>query len=225
MAGGAGNAAEIARRFGVGGSVSVVSGALESLLATQRVAQTRGGRYYLPGHREGTGQPSVDDSAPSEFSPAVHLGASIRIGDALIEPDQTFSNDGLARTFGCSTRGGMRRSLRTNTLLLITHVSRDRETQPYSDVWIGDTLMYTGMGLYGDQSLTHSQNATLAKSRSNGIVCLLFERPVEGSYRFIGRVHLAGAPVAAEQPDAAGLMRGVWMFPLKLVDTPISRAT
>lgn len=217
-AGGAGTADEVARRFGVGGPVSVIAGVLESLLATHSVVQTRGGRYYLPGNREGTGQPNAEESSPAEFSRASFRGASVCIGDLLIEPDQTFTNAGLARAFGCATRGGMRRSLRTNTLVLITHVSRSREKQPYSDQWIGDTLMYTGMGLYGNQSLTHGQNATLAKSGSNGVMCVLLERPVEGSYRFIGRVRLAGDPVRSEQPDAAGAMREVWMFPLQLAD-------
>lgn len=52
------------------------------------------------------------------------------------------SNDTLCEIFGCSPQGGMRRSKRTNTLVLVSN----RVVSTYSDDWDGDTLLYTGMG-------------------------------------------------------------------------------
>lgn len=41
-----------------------------------------------------------------------------------------------------SSQGGMRRSKRINTLVLVSN----RVVSTYSDDWDGDTLLYTGMG-------------------------------------------------------------------------------
>lgn len=66
-----------------------------------------------------------------------------------IEIGEVIDNNRLREVFKCSTQGGMRRSLDTNTLVLVSnHVK-----SIYGDRWIGDTLHYTGMGLVGDQYL------------------------------------------------------------------------
>ncbi len=116
--------------------------------------------------------------------------------------------------FGCSTYGGMNRSLKTNTLVIISnHVK-----SIYEDKWIGDELHYTGMGQTGDQKL-NSQNKTLAESNSNGVSVHLFEVFTEKEYIYQGPVSLVSDPYQKIQPDANKQDRTVWIFPLKLLDT------
>ena len=53
-----------------------------------------------------------------------------------------------------------------------------RVVSTYSDDWDGDTLLYTGMGQKGDQSLTFAQNKTLAESNSNGVTVHLCAKSI-----------------------------------------------
>ena len=76
-----------------------------------------------------------------------------------------YTNQEIVEIFKCSKQGGMRRSKRTNTLTLISDLTKE----PYTDWWEGDVLHYTGMGLKGDQSLDYKQNKTLNESDVNGV--------------------------------------------------------
>ena len=131
-----------------------------------------------------------------------------------LKPNQTISNKELQTIFECGNMGGMRKSNRTNSLVLISDYTKNL----YEDRWIGDTLHYTGMGKIGDQTLS-SQNKTLYHSNENGILIYLFEVFESKKYTFRGRVRLSGAPYQEEQPDETGERRKVWMFPLKLIDS------
>ena len=51
--------------------------------------------------------------------------------------------------FQCSPQGGMRRSLKTNSLVLISN----KIHSVYNDLWKGDIFLYTGMGQKGDHNL------------------------------------------------------------------------
>ena len=134
--------------------------------------------------------------------------------DPELEIGDEIKNDRLCEIFKCSGQGGMRRSKRTNTLVIVSkHVGRI-----YDDRWIGDTLHYTGMGLEGDQEIQHSQNKTLDQSRTNGVDLHLFEKFKETDYTYRGRVRLTGDPYEEQQPDEKGNIRRVWMFPLKPLD-------
>jgi 5-methylcytosine-specific restriction protein A len=125
------------------------------------------------------------------------------------------NNEQLCQTFGCSPQGGMRRSLKTNTLVLISnHVE-----SIYDDRWLGGVFHYTGMGQKGDQSLTFNQNKTLSESRSNGVEVHLFEVNKEKEYTYQGRVSLADDPYPETQPDQDKLDRIVYVFPLVLDGT------
>jgi 5-methylcytosine-specific restriction protein A len=125
---------------------------------------------------------------------------------------QVIDNELLCQTFGCSPQGGMRRSLKTNTLVLISnHVE-----SIYDDRWLDGVFHYTGMGQKGDQSLTFNQNKTLSESRSNGVEVHLFEVNKEKEYTYQGRVSLAGDPYPETQPDQDKLDRMVYVFPLVL---------
>jgi 5-methylcytosine-specific restriction protein A len=131
--------------------------------------------------------------------------------DPALNPGDTINNDRLTEIFRCSPQGGMRRSLTTNTLVLVSDPTRGI----YEDRWVEDVLHYTGMGLEGDQNINFAQNKTLAESNSNGVEVYLFEVIEAGSYLFRGRVQLTGAPYQDEQPGKDGSLRKVWIFPLK----------
>ena len=80
-------------------------------------------------------------------------------------PGDILSNQDLGILFGCGNSGGMRRAKKTNSLIIISsHVE-----SIYEDRWDGDVLLYTGMGLNGDQSLDFNQNKTLSQSQVKGV--------------------------------------------------------
>jgi 5-methylcytosine-specific restriction protein A len=134
--------------------------------------------------------------------------------DPKLKPGDTINNQELGDIFKCSSQGGMRRALRTNTLVIVS----DQTKAIYEDRWIKDILHYTGMGLEGDQNINYSQNKTLAQIHSNNVEPFLFEVFLEGQYIYRGKIDLAAEPYQEEQPDIKGNIRQTWIFPLKLVD-------
>jgi len=124
----------------------------------------------------------------------------------------TVNNQKLREIFKCGLQGGMRRSHRTNALVIISDPSRGI----YEDRWVGDIFHYTGMGLRGDQSLDFAQNKTLAESQTNGVGVYLFEVFERGKYTYRGQIELAGAPYKEDQLDSDDNLRNVWVFPLKV---------
>lgn len=120
-------------------------------------------------------------------------------------------NHTLCKIFKCAPQGGMRRSHRTNTLVLIS----DR-TKLYEDKSENGIYHYTGMGQVGNQELK-SQNMTLAESRKNDISVHFFEVMKPKQYTYRGEVELVAAPYIDQQKDINGLMRNVWVFPLKKI--------
>ena len=80
----------------------------------------------------------------------------------------------------------------------------------------GDRIIYTGMGLSGDQSIDYAQNRTLAESRTNDIDVHLFESYEPKEYIYRGQVQLVGDPYYERQKDEAGNERQVVKFPLRL---------
>lgn len=128
---------------------------------------------------------------------------------------RTYSNNEIANTFKCSNMGGMRRSHETNTLVLIA-----KHNNPlYDDQWSSDGILnYTGMGTTGDQSITNSQNKTLAVAAKEGIKVYLFESYADNEYYFEGEVELAGPIFQAEEIDAEGNLRTVVKYPLRRKD-------
>lgn len=128
------------------------------------------------------------------------------------EIGQGVSNEDIIEEFKCGNMGGMRRSHKTNTLVIISDHTKDL----YDNKWIGDTLHYTGMGRKGDQDLYFCQNKTLHESDINGITLYLFEVSNPAEYVFRGEVYLSNEPYQEIQNDDDGNKRKVWMFPLKL---------
>lgn len=127
-------------------------------------------------------------------------------------PGSNLNNDDLIRYFLCSPQGGMRRSNRTNTLVIVSnHVA-----SIYDDRWVDDVLHYTGMGQVGSQTLEFNQNRTLNESGLNGVCVHLFEVFTAKTYTYIGEVVLADKPYQETQLDSENQERFVWIFPLRL---------
>lgn len=116
----------------------------------------------------------------------------------------------LIEIFKCGNMGGMRKSNKTGTLVIVS----DNTKGLYQDQWRDRVLHYTGMGKLGNQVLKGNQNSTLYYSDTNGIEVHLFEVLEKTVYTYKGVVRLAGKPYEANQPDDDGNMRTVWMFPL-----------
>lgn len=132
-------------------------------------------------------------------------------------PGDQLSNDQICAVFQCAPYGGMRRSLKTNTLV----VTSGKNDAGYQDRWVGTTFYYTGQGREGDQSLAFMQNPTLAESNTNGIAVHLFEVHAKSVYTYVGQMRLGGAPYLEQQPGADGRERKAWVFPLTLVSGSI----
>lgn len=123
--------------------------------------------------------------------------------------------------FKVSNQGGMRRSLKTNSLVLISNKAnyieysrKDSTYNPYSDKWVDGVLHYTGMGKAGNQSFLYMQNKTVYNSKTNGINMYLFEVLSPSVYTFKGKVKLAKDPYIARQKDSNSKERDVCIFPL-----------
>ena len=127
-----------------------------------------------------------------------------------LKKGDVISNSDLTEIFNCSPRGGMRRSLKTNSLVLLSFKGK----KPYNDVVNENGIWkYTGMGRNGNQLLEYMQNKTLLNSNQNGVNVYLFT--VEDSkYHFIDRVLLAGYPEIEIQEGENGKKREALVFPL-----------
>ncbi|WP_416143617.1 HNH endonuclease [Planococcus koreensis] len=129
-----------------------------------------------------------------------------------LKPGEIFNNTELTDIFKCSPQGGMRRSHKTNSLVLVSDV-----TKMYEDREEENILYYTGMGRIGDQTLTR-QNKTLFESDLNGVEVYYFEVVTPKEYTFRGKVELLREPWEEEQLDMENNLRSVWIFPLKLIN-------
>lgn len=127
----------------------------------------------------------------------------------------TYDNAELSHIFCVSSRGGMRKSNKSNSLVLI---AKHDEGNPYDDKWKNSELHYTGMGPSGDQDVDYKQNKTVKESRSNGIDMYLFESFEDNEYIYKGKVRLCGEPYYETQKDENNKPRKVVKFPLKPID-------
>ena len=145
----------------------------------------------------------------TEISGAIFI-PHIQVGEAV-------DNKRIAEEFLCSPQGGMRRSTKTNTLVLVSkHVASTSKV--YDDKVIEGVYHYTGQGMKGDQSLSFAQNKTLAESSNNHVNIHFFEVFKEGRYLYVGKVELTSKPYQDMQDDEDGHPRKVWIFPLSLID-------
>jgi hypothetical protein len=134
------------------------------------------------------------------FKPELEIGTKI-------------TNKQLMEIFRCGEKGGMRRSLKTNTLTLISHIGGREYIDNQKDdegIW-----HFQGMGLEGDQSLNYMQNKTLVDSNISGTQLYLFRRKIARNYEYLGRVLLAGEPYEIDDPFLeVERTRKIIIFPL-----------
>ncbi|ARJ25114.1 restriction endonuclease [Bacillus mycoides] len=121
-----------------------------------------------------------------------------------------YDNSEIVKRFKCGNMGGMRRSKKTNTLVLFS----DHTKGIYDDRWDKDILFYTGMGQEGHQTLDGNQNKTLYESNENGVGVYLFEAFQPGEHIFMGQARLVEQPFQETQEDTQGQKRKVWVFPI-----------
>lgn len=124
------------------------------------------------------------------------------------------SNDELCAEFKCSSTGGMRRSKRTNSLVLVSDIKSKKKI--YYDRWNGNTLHYTGQGLSGDQHIHSQQNKTLFSHKDLEVSVFLFEKLEPNKYLFQGEAELSDDPYQEKQDDKDDKSRTVWIFPIEL---------
>lgn len=131
---------------------------------------------------------------------------------------ERYSNNEIAIVFGCSDRQGMRRSKKTNSLVLIAN----HNNLLYDDQWNEDGILhYTGMGMVGNQKMA-SQNKTLKNAKRDGIKVYLFESYKKNEYIYHGEVELCTDIYVDQGVDINGDLRNVYKFPLKRLDDSIS---
>ncbi len=129
-----------------------------------------------------------------------------------VRPGDVIGNERLREIFRCSSQGAMRRSLNTNSVVLVA----DHTRPACSDQWIGKSFHFTGMGLTGEPGLSFNQNKTLCEAKEKGTRLCLFEVFEEGAYTYIGEVELALNPYLSRQTDRENTVRDVTVFPLLL---------
>jgi mutator protein MutT len=178
------------------------------------------GGYHPKVHDEVAWVSSLDamnlyDLAPADIELLEQMSQDTRKPQLHeLEVGQSYKNSDIARIFLVSSQGGMRRSLKANSLVLTSNHNSDN---PYDDTWDDQGLMhYTGMGKTGDQSIDYMQNKTLAESQTNGVDVHLFESYQTNDYIYRGRVVLAGEPYCEQQRDDDGQPRQVVKFMLKV---------
>lgn len=128
-----------------------------------------------------------------------------------IRKGEVINNEHLMRIYGCGIKGRMRRSLSTNSLVLISN-SRNSDYKPAfkrNGLWY-----FTGMGREGNQDINYSHNRTLAQSNTNRVQLFLFKSSEKDEYEYVGRVLLVGEPQYVRQKDSKGISRKVYLFPL-----------
>ncbi|HFK1515001.1 TPA: HNH endonuclease [Bacillus cereus] len=138
---------------------------------------------------------------------------SVRKGIDSMVIGKIYDNGEITKRFKCGNMGGMRRSKKTNTLVLFS----DHTKGIYDDRWDKDILFYTGMGQEGHQTLNGNQNKTLYESNENGVGVYLFEAFQPGEHIFMGQVRLVEEPFQDTQEDTQGQKRRVWIFPIGLL--------
>ena len=86
----------------------------------------------------------------------------MKIDDLIV--GSKYTNNDICKAFLCSPQGGMKRSKRTNTLVLI---SNHIKSIIYDDRWLNNKFYYTGMGSLGNQTLKGNQRE-MVKASSSG---------------------------------------------------------
>lgn len=113
------------------------------------------------------------------FSPELNLG-------------EVITNEELTNIFKCGNSGGMRRSLSTKSLVLIS----DHTTNIYKNAFKNSYGIweFQGMGQFGDQEINYRYNRTLFESNRQDISIYLFIKSDSNKYRYEGEYILIDKP-------------------------------
>ncbi|QVK21805.1 HNH endonuclease [Mycoplasmatota bacterium] len=127
---------------------------------------------------------------------------------------KSYNNYEIINTFQCSEQGGMRRSHKTNTLVIVS----DHTKPLYDDRWDEEgVLHYTGMGKSGAMDIDFAQNRTVKESGVNSTEMHLFEvfdSSTNTKYVYRGIIELYAQPYQDNQIGEDGNLRKAWIFPL-----------
>ncbi|WP_019390480.1 AAA family ATPase [Priestia filamentosa] len=128
-----------------------------------------------------------------------------------IKSGEIITNKELMNIFRCGGQGGMRRSIKTNTLVLISDFTSNiyRNAEKRVGIW-----HFMGMGTDGNQKLEYRQNLTLYKSNENKVDLHLFKKIKKDEYEYISRVLLAGEPERVKENNDDINSREILLFPL-----------
>ena len=158
------------------------------------------------------------------FDRALSKDALAEEGTAL-KKGEVITNERLREIFKCSSQGAMRRSLKTDSIVLVS----DHTRPGCDDKWIGRTFHFTGVGLMGEQGLSFNQNKALCDADEKGTSIHLFEIFNNGQYTYVGEVGFADNPYLSRQADSTKNVRDVTVFPLMIRDKtrprPIKKGT
>jgi len=131
---------------------------------------------------------------------------SLKLGDKI-------ENKDIALLFQCTNQGGIRKSNKTKTVVLIAKFTDCL----YKHRKENNILYYTGMGKVGNQELKR-QNKAIVEAKENNFHIHLFEMHEEKVYTYCGEVELTDTPFIEEQTDDNGNIRDVLIFPLKNIE-------
>ena len=118
--------------------------------------------------------------------------------------DATYSNAEINQHFNGQTTGRIRRAKQALVLIAAADDAQNADGQ----------FMFSGVGRFGDQSLTKAPNKTLAQAKD--LALHVFAPAPHRAYRYLGQAQLSAAPIAVTQADRDGVERQVWQFPLQL---------
>jgi len=148
----------------------------------------------------------------------------------LLKAGDVLSNRQISRVFNVCTRRGIRYSgnLRTgiNHVVLTTVLNKTPEEMvenPYNDRFIGESLLYTGEGRFGDQQMTRG-NLALKMQMEKHFPIFVFEKKAPGKYMFLGQYNVVSVETE-KQCDAHGKIRNVFIFKLEKVSNSTTLQT
>jgi len=109
-----------------------------------------------------------------------------------IQKGDFLTNEEISKLFRCAIQGGMRRSLKTNSLVLVT----DKKGNTYKNISRDDNEIwwFSGMGNEMDQTTDYKSNKTLYNSNIEKVNLFLFIKVKEKKYEYIGKMLLIGEP-------------------------------
>lgn len=89
-----------------------------------------------------------------------------------IQKGDFLTNEEISKLFRCAIQGGMRRSLKTNSLVLVT----DKTENTYKNISRDDNEIwwFSGMGNEMDQTTDYKSNKTLYNSNIEKVNLFLF---------------------------------------------------